>query len=50
MKMSSAPARAMAHTVAFGISPSMGGVQATTRFTPATLAVRTLMWADATMG
>ena len=30
--------------------PSIGGVQAITRSTPATLAVRMLMWAEATIG
>jgi len=40
----------MAQAVALGISPSIGGAQATTLFTPATLAVRMLMWAEATMG
>ena len=30
--------------------PSKGGAQAITRFTPATLAVSTLMWAEATIG
>jgi hypothetical protein len=36
--------------VAAGISPRIGGVQATTRPTPATLAVSTVMWADAVSG
>ena len=30
--------------------PSNGGAQATTRSTPATLAVRMLIWADISMG
>jgi hypothetical protein len=31
-------------------SPLIGGEQATTRFTPATLDVITVMWVDASMG
>lgn len=42
--------RCMAATVAAGISPWMGGVQATTRGTPATLAVTMVMWAEAVSG
>ena len=37
-------------TVAAGGAPLSGGVQAITRSTPATLAVRTLIWAEATIG
>ena len=50
MQISSAPARCMAATVAAGISPLIGGVQATTRGTPATLAVMIVMCADAVSG
>ena len=49
-KISSAPARCRAATVAAGISPRIGGVQAVTRSTPATLAVTTVMCAEATSG
>ena len=49
-EISSAPARCRAATVAAGISPRIGGVQAVTRSTPATLAVTTVMCADATSG
>ena len=31
-------------------SPSYGGAQVMIRFTPATFAVTTLMWAEATIG
>ncbi len=48
--ISSAPARCMAATVAAGISPRIGGVHATTRSTPATFAVRIVMWAEAVSG
>ena len=40
----------MAATVAAGGTPFSGGVQAATRFTPATFAVSTDMCADATIG
>src|ERR1700731_4980406 len=40
----------MAATVAAGGAPLSGGVAAITRLTPATLAVTTLIWADATIG
>ena len=50
IQISSAPARCMAATVAAGISPLIGGVQATTRGTPATLAVMIVMCADAVSG
>ena len=49
-KISSAPARCMAATVAAGISPRIGGVQAATRATPATFAVTIVMWAEAVSG
>jgi len=39
-----------AATVAEGISPLIGGVQATTRSTPAAFAVSTVMCADAVSG
>ena len=48
--ISSAPARCMAAIVAAVGAPSKGGVQETTRGTPATLAVTTDMWAEATIG
>ena len=50
IQISSAPARCIAATVAAGISPRIGGVQATTRGTPATLAVTMVMWAEAVSG
>ena len=40
----------IAATVAAGISPRIGGVQATTRGTPATFAVMIVMCADAVSG
>ncbi len=40
----------MAATVAAGGTPFSGGVQAATRFTPATFAVSTDIWAEATIG
>ena len=49
-KISSAPARWSAATVAAGISPRIGGVHARTLATPATFAVTTVMWAEATSG
>ncbi len=49
-KISSAPARCSAATVAAGITPRIGGVHAVTRSTPATLAVTTVMCAEAVSG
>ena len=43
-------AESMAATVAAGISPRIGGVHVVTRPTPATLAVTTVMWAEAVSG
>ncbi|MNV81478.1 hypothetical protein D3C71_1751450 [compost metagenome] len=49
-RISSAPAMCMAATIAGWGSPWKGGAVATTRLTPATLAVSTLMWAEASSG
>ena len=49
-KISSAPPSAIAAMVSACAAPSVGGVQATIRRTPATFAVTMLMCADATIG
>ena len=49
-RISSAPPRCIAATIAGCGPPSTGGAQATTRGTPAAFAVTTLMCAEATIG
>ncbi len=49
-RISSAPPKCMAATMAGCGPPLNGGAQAMMRFTPATRAVTIDMWAEATMG